>query len=190
VIAPKRAVAGGSDAGREDRLRAWFAARGRSRRPKADRSDLRRLHENESKGDVRFKTVVGRSQTKTRFCPHDRATLPAIRGTNRPGKKHGPLLCDVDRAGPLWPSLSDTSVGPYRFKGSHHDPSLRARTGCGSPLPRPHPPETEARISNPIERQALITAQDRISTSGLQFSCVSLSPLALIGSAPLQSGKP
>lgn len=121
------------------------------------------LHGDESMATVRFKTVIGRSRPKARFCHDDRTTLPALRGKNGPDKKHVPLLRDVDRAKPLWRSLPDTALGSYRRKGSNDDAPFRAGRGCGSAFPASHPPEKKPRISHPSQQQSLIAAEAPVS---------------------------
>lgn len=121
------------------------------------------LHGNESMATVRFKTVVGRSKPKARFCHHDRTTLPTLRGKNGPDKKHVPLLCNVDRAKPLRRNLPDTALGSYRRKGSNDDTPFRAGTGCGSAFPASHPPEKKPRISHPSQQQSLIATEAPLS---------------------------
>ncbi len=114
--------------------------------------------------DDRFKTVVGRSWSKARFCHHDRTTLPALRGKNGPDKKHVPLLCDVDRAKPLRRNLPDTALGSYRCKGSNDDTPFPAGTGCCHAFPAPDPSEKKPRISHPFQQRSLISRETSLST--------------------------
>jgi len=90
---------------------------------------------------------------------HDHTTLPYLRRADRDFEKHGPLLCDGNRADPVRRCLPDPALGAYRHNGPANDPSFPAGGRSSQLVPRPASPKTDARISAGEHSNMRLTAR-------------------------------
>ena len=111
-------------------------------------------HRLESVEADRFTSLVGRGLCVARSCRHDCTALPALCRAHRRGEKHGPLLCHVDRANVVWPSVPHPSMGTHRCFRAKAGASFPARGGSGRALPRTSQAEALARVRIETPRRA------------------------------------
>jgi hypothetical protein len=68
---------------------------------------------------------------------HDRAAIPSLCRTHRPGPEDGAVLRAVDRGDPVRPDPPRSPVGPDRNTRPNGPAFVRQRARCGQPIPRP-----------------------------------------------------